>query len=117
MFGLAKSDVKEPLLQCLHIKPMQVGGNLDRWRIVLSDGEFFVQSMLGAANKQLVMDGLIKRNTIVKLKGYNANFVNQKRYVPLRHVRIPELTDAESSSCWTSRCCRSTASPRESATR
>jgi replication factor A1 len=84
MFDLATSDVKEPVLQCLHIKPMQVGGSLERWRIVLSDGEYFVQSMLGAANKHLIIDGILKKNSVVKLKGWNSNKVSQKRCVPRR---------------------------------
>jgi len=75
---------------------MHTKDSLERWRIVLSDGEYFVQSMLGAgtvfyswrlwltpaANKQLIVDGTLKKNSIVKLKGWNSNKVSQKRFDP-----------------------------------
>jgi hypothetical protein len=63
----------------------------------------------------LIVDSTLKKNSIVKLKGWNSNKVSQKRF-GIR-TRPDSADDVGSSSCWTSRFCRSTASPRESATR
>jgi replication factor A1 len=75
---------------------MQTKDSLERWRIVLSDGGYFVQSMLGAANKQLITDGTLKKNSVVKLKGWNSNKVNQKRILILTDIEVlPQYGEPE----------------------
>jgi replication factor A1 len=84
-FGLNGSSAKtNTILQCLHIKPMATktdGAIQDRYRVILSDGKFYVQAMIGPANKHLVVEDILKKNSIVELLGYQANVVNNKRYV------------------------------------
>ena len=59
--------------------PKAEGAVQDRYRVILSDGSYFVQAMIGPQNKHLVVDDILKRNSIVELLGYQANVVNNKR--------------------------------------
>ena len=40
--------VLEPVLQVLSAKPVSTQQGAGRWRLILSDGQYFAQGMLGA---------------------------------------------------------------------
>lgn len=92
-----------PVLQCVQIKPLgpQGEGNAERFRVVLSDVNNFVQSMLATRKypprvktvtprsaltkfleaNHVIHDGKLKKGSIVRLKQYQANAVKGKRSV------------------------------------
>lgn len=57
---------------------------VDRYRIILSDGEHFLQAMLATQLNHLVQDGSINKNTIAIIDKLTCNFVQGKRYVASR---------------------------------
>ena len=63
------------------IGPAREGQGPDRYRIVLSDGVNYTQSMLATQLNHLVEDGELKKNTIVKVEKLTCNMVQGKRCV------------------------------------
>lgn len=81
-----------PVLQCLQIKPLaaQPGStSADRYRIVLSDFNNYVQAMIATQANHLIHDEKLVRNCIVRLTQYQPSSVKGKKYVVLsaRHPK------------------------------
>ena len=69
-----------PVLQCLQVKALgQQPGGTDRFRIVLSDLDNYVQAMLASQVNHLVRDEKIVRNCIVRVTQYQPNAVKGKK--------------------------------------
>ena len=71
-----------PTVQILSIK--KVGSTtgpvaVDRYRIIVSDGEYFVQAMMATQLNGLVEDGRVGKNTVVVIEKFTANYVQEKR--------------------------------------
>ena len=72
----------KPVLQILSVKkvgPAPGPGNSDRYRIIVSDGESFLQSMLATQLNHFVDEGHINKNTICRLDKFTCNMVQEKR--------------------------------------
>ncbi|KAF7363822.1 Replication protein A subunit [Mycena sanguinolenta] len=68
------------ILQVLSVKSVNSpNSNVDRYRIIVSDGEHFIQAMLATQLNSLVKEGNIKKNTIVNVTKMTCNFVQDKR--------------------------------------
>lgn len=73
----------KPVVQILSVK--KVGNSqssataLDRYRIIVSDGEMFLQSMLATQLNHYVDEGLINKNTICRLDKFTSNMVQEKK--------------------------------------
>ena len=79
----AKARFPVPVMQCLQLKKMDnTAQGADRWRVVLSDGNHYVQSMLAAQANHVVHDGKLVRGCLVRLKQYTPNNLKGKKYVP-----------------------------------
>lgn len=70
-----------PTLQILSIKKVGAGpgSTLDRYRIIVSDGEAFTQSMMATQLNHYVEDGSVVKNTVVVVEKFTCNYVQQKR--------------------------------------
>lgn len=69
-----------PVAQCLQIKQMQPsaqGG--DRYRLVISDGEHYVQTMLATQANHVVADGKLVRGCMIRVKQYTPNNLKGKK--------------------------------------
>jgi replication factor A1 len=77
----------KPVLQMLSIKKVAsdstTTAQTDRYRVILSDGVHFVQSMLATQLNGLVEKDLIGRNALIRLDRFTVNFVQKKRRVPI----------------------------------
>ncbi|KAK6583865.1 hypothetical protein PZA11_003595 [Diplocarpon coronariae] len=71
-----------PVCQCVQIKTLTSSGEgtAERYRLVLSDVDNFVQSMLATQANHVVHEGKLKKGSIVRLKQYQANAVKGKRF-------------------------------------
>ena len=70
-----------PTVQFLSIKKLPgSGGNLDRYRLIISDGAHFVQAMLATQLNDAVEKGTIKKHSVVVLEKYTTNVIQNKRY-------------------------------------
>jgi len=72
-----------PVLQCLQVKalPSPPGQQPERFRIVVSDGRHFTYGMLATQSNHVVRDGRLTRNSLVRIKSYQANAVKGKKSV------------------------------------
>lgn len=71
-----------PTVQFLSFKkvaPAAGGANVDRYRIIVSDGEHFVQAMLGTQLNTLIDDGEIEKHSIAVIERFTCNIVQEKR--------------------------------------
>ena len=72
----------EPTVQILSIKkvgPNQGANPMDRYRIILSDGEFFSQAMMATQLNYFVEGGQVQKNTVVVIEKFTCNYVQDKR--------------------------------------
>ncbi|KAI0690590.1 replication factor-a protein [Cytidiella melzeri] len=77
-----------PTVQVLSIK--KVGSSTttpDRYRVIVSDGEYFLQAMLATHLNKLVEDEELGKNTIIVIERYTCNFVQDKRLLILMNIR------------------------------
>ena len=78
-----KEQFPVPIFQCLQVKPLgnqQPGGTGgERYRVVLSDMDQYVQTMLATQASHVVHDGKLVRGCIVRVKSYQANSVKGKK--------------------------------------
>ncbi|KAK1995464.1 replication factor-a protein 1 [Colletotrichum falcatum] len=81
-----------PILQCLQIKPLaaQAGGGAERYRIVLSDVNNYVQCMLATQVNHVVHENKLVRNCIVRITQYQANSVKGKNILIILGLEVVE---------------------------
>jgi replication factor A1 len=74
----------QPTVQFLSIKklpPAPSTPNLDRHRLIISDGVHFVQAMLATQLNELVEKDILKKHTVAVVEKFTSNIVQKKRYV------------------------------------
>ncbi|KZL76149.1 replication factor-A protein 1, partial [Colletotrichum tofieldiae] len=88
----ANAKFPVPVLQCLQIKPLaaQAGGGAERYRIVLSDVNNYVQCMLATQVNHVVHDNKLVRNCIVRITQYQANSVKGKNILIILGLEVIE---------------------------
>jgi len=75
-----------PVLQVVQIKPLQEGA---RYRVVLSDMDYFVQSMLTGDLKDLVSSGTLQRGHLVRIIEHNKQIVGgSKRILVIEKLEV-----------------------------
>ncbi|TVY21723.1 Replication factor A protein 1 [Lachnellula arida] len=85
-------DYPVPICQVVQIKTLgsQAEGTPERYRLVLSDVQNFVQSMLATQANHVVHDGKLKKGSIVRLKAFQANSVKGKRILIVLDLEVIE---------------------------
>ncbi|KAJ7286262.1 hypothetical protein C8J57DRAFT_660775 [Mycena rebaudengoi] len=84
-------------LQLLSIK--QINSNsttsIDRHRIIISDGQHFIQAMLATQLNHLVQENAIRKNSIINVTKMTCNFVQDKRLLIILDLSVVEHTDVK----------------------
>ncbi|KAJ7461512.1 hypothetical protein FB451DRAFT_1181249 [Mycena latifolia] len=70
----------------------------ERYRIIVSDGEHFIQVMLAPKLNSLVKDEEIRKNTIVNVTKMTCNFVQDKRLQIILELDVVEHTEEKIGS-------------------
>ena len=52
---------------------------MERYRLIISDGEYFVQAMLATQLNHMVHDNVITKHSVVRIESMTANTVKEKR--------------------------------------
>lgn len=69
-----------PIVQCLQIKPMPpTGAGGDRYRLVIADGNHYVQSMLATQANHVIHDNKLQRGCLIRVKQYQANSIKGRK--------------------------------------
>ncbi|KAJ7461513.1 hypothetical protein FB451DRAFT_1562794 [Mycena latifolia] len=71
---------------------------MERYRIIVSDGEYFIQAMLATQLNSLVKDEEIRKNTIVNVTKMTCNFVQDKRLLIILALDVVEHTEEKIGS-------------------
>jgi len=74
----AQETLADAVVQVLRIKQIREGM---RYKLDISDGESVLSGMLGTQNNELVQNGTLKEGSIIVLKSYVCNQVNQRMIV------------------------------------
>eukprot|EP01084_Bolivina_argentea_P263161 445303_1 len=69
----------KPHLQVLDVKKIVTGQSGERFRLVLSDGQFYIQGMLATQCTSLVNNQQLKKYTIIHLKEFVCNQISGKK--------------------------------------
>ncbi|KAK7427832.1 Replication factor A protein 1 [Neonectria magnoliae] len=80
-----------PVMQCLQVKqmaPSAQGG--DRYRLVMSDGRHYVQTMLATQANSAVHDGKLVRGCFVRVKQYTPNNLKGKNILVILELEVIE---------------------------
>lgn len=85
----AADKFPNPVVQILTIKPMgaKTEGGAERYRLVVSDGEMFCQGMVATQSHHLIIEQQLETHKIVRIKQYQKNVINKKRFVSPRFPR------------------------------
>ncbi|KXX81806.1 Replication factor A protein 1 [Madurella mycetomatis] len=88
----AASQFPVPVLQCLQIKMLEAkdGGPItsDRYRVVLSDMNNYVQCMLATQAHHVVHSGLLQRGCIVRMRQYQATSIKNKNVLIILDLEV-----------------------------
>lgn len=69
-----------PIMQCLQVKQMAPSAQAgDRYRLVMSDGQNYVQTMLATQANHVVHDGKLVRGCFARIKQYTPNNLKGKK--------------------------------------
>jgi len=87
----ATRDFPVPILQCLQIKTLDgktPGAAPARYRLVLSDIQNYVQCMLATQANHVVHDGHLERNSIIRMKSYQAQHLKGRSVLIILDVEV-----------------------------
>jgi replication factor A1 len=80
IFDDTPGRVQQPLVQCVQVKPIAAqAGAPERFRVVFSDIQNYVQTMLATAANSHVTEGGLHRGCFARLKAYQANAIKGKK--------------------------------------
>jgi hypothetical protein len=66
----AKESCPAPIVQCLQVKPISAApSGVTRWRAVLSDGKYWIQTMLARSAGPIADDGELVKGCICRITG------------------------------------------------
>lgn len=68
-----------PTLQVLDVKKIVTGTTGERYRLVLSDGSYYMQAILTTKCQKLVTEGLLKKYAIIDLTEFSCSNVSCKK--------------------------------------
>ena len=79
-----------PQMQVINIKQVGSTGSASppRYRVILNDGEHYVQGMLATQINHLIEDNTIRENSIIKVKEFIMNVVQGKAVVILLNLEV-----------------------------
>ncbi|KAI0372965.1 replication factor-a protein [Pilatotrama ljubarskyi] len=81
----------QPVVQFLSFKRVPPGGgasNMDRYRVIVSDGEHFLQSMLATQLNHLVEEEQILKHSIAVIEKFTCNLVQGKKLLIILALRV-----------------------------
>ncbi|KAK7552389.1 replication factor A 1, rfa1 [Phyllosticta citricarpa] len=83
-------QVENPILQCVQIKAMDSKNGEERYRVVLSDMDNFIQSMLAQQINSVVTSGALKKGSIIRLKHFNPQVIKDRKILVVLDLDVLE---------------------------
>ncbi|KAB2569843.1 Nucleic acid binding OB-fold tRNA/helicase-type [Lasiodiplodia theobromae] len=96
IFDQGPEAVGHPILQCVQIKHMDNKAGEERYRIVLSDMDNFIQSMLAQQMNTVITSGQLKKGVMVRLKGFHPQIIKDRKILVVIELEVlPEYGELE----------------------
>lgn len=75
------SENLQPVLQVIELKLVQSqqNSNVERYRLVLSDGSHYQQGMLATQKNELIYSGRLQQGAIIRLTQFICNVVQNRK--------------------------------------
>lgn len=88
--GGSANNGEQPICQILTVKKIanNSGTGADRYRVILSDGEVYIQAMLSTQTAHLVEEGQVDRHCLVRVMHYTANQVSNRTILVILELEI-----------------------------
>ncbi|KAM3586834.1 Replication factor A protein 1 [Umbelopsis sp. WA50703] len=87
---------KNPVVQVINIKKVPTSNNVNRYRVIISDGTYFMQAMLASQHTQLVENETLQKHSLIVLKDYVCNSLqNRKIIIALNIEVLPNSADMQ----------------------
>ncbi|KAG2184694.1 hypothetical protein INT43_000607 [Umbelopsis isabellina] len=87
---------KNPVVQVINIKKVPTSNNINRYRVIISDGTYFMQAMLASQHTQLVESETLQKHSLIVLKDYVCNSLqNRKIIIALNIEVLPNSADMQ----------------------
>lgn len=84
----------KPKVQVVHIKLIQ-SKQKQRYRLILSDGEHYIQSMLGSSNNSMIFNDLIKLNSILQLDAFETIVMDGRHVCIVIQCTVTDYANAQ----------------------
>ncbi|UZJ52680.1 hypothetical protein CBS101457_002000 [Exobasidium rhododendri] len=89
-------QVIDPICQVLTVKKIAPKGGEslpDRFRVILSDGDYYAQAMLSTQTKRIIDSGELNRNCLIKVISYAVNTIADRKILILLDLEVLEQCD------------------------
>ena len=88
--GGSANSGEQPICQVLTVKkiPNNNGTGADRYRVILSDGEVYIQAMLSTQTAHLVEDGKLDRHCLIRISHFTANQVSNRQILVILELEV-----------------------------
>ncbi|OCK79190.1 replication factor-a protein [Lepidopterella palustris CBS 459.81] len=91
IFEQGADSVSNPVMQCVQLKAMdKQTGTTPRYRLVLSDIQNFIQTMLATQANHFVTEGKLKKGSIIRLKAFTPQTVKDKQILIILDIDVLE---------------------------
>ena len=83
--AIETSSDEKPVVQVIAVKQIQTKNkqnNQERYRLVISDGEFYQQAMLAVQQNHLITSGELAVHGVIRLLEHMCNPIQGRKYVP-----------------------------------
>jgi len=78
----------QPVCQIINIKNVNNGGQTDRYRIIISDGDTYVQGMVATQLNHLLANNELQTHNVIRIEKFMINDVKGKKVVILLEFQI-----------------------------
>ncbi|KAI9661294.1 MAG: Replication factor A protein 1 [Bathelium mastoideum] len=87
----AATKVLNPIMQCLQVRPTpNTQGGPERFRVVFSDINNFIQSMLATSKNHIVHEGRLRKGVLVRIRNFVPNTVKGRRILVILDLEVLE---------------------------
>ncbi|GAB5586089.1 Replication factor A protein 1 [Umbelopsis nana] len=79
---------QNPVVQVINIKKVPTSNNVNRYRVVISDGVYFMQAMLASQHTPLVENETLQKYSLLVLKDYVCNSLQNRKIIIALNIEV-----------------------------
>ncbi|KAH8554654.1 putative replication factor-A protein 1 [Umbelopsis sp. PMI_123] len=79
---------QNPVVQVINIKKVPTSNNVNRYRVIISDGTYFMQAMLASQHTALVENETLQKYSLIVLKDYVCNTLQNRKIIIALNIEV-----------------------------